>query len=238
MEQKKEQIACRTIFSITPLPAVDLSAGQCLSQCIVNTPLDAAKGLMYCSLALHMASPAKRFVPEILNFLTETLTAATSLPSSHPSTSPEQQDDAGTLVRFAPGVLSIHSTTPPSKQLQQPNSGNAQSSKKQHKQQQTSLSSLPSTPLNLLDVLNGSSSAPTESTPEATTPAAESSAEPDSLSFKLSVLHTAVSLLKEAVEGLDAEMDGLPQILNPCLKAIRSLGTSSSGLPKQLETAR
>lgn len=94
---------------ITPLA---LLLGKWLMQCPVPGPYEAALGLAVCGVALHMAAPAQRFMPEVQVYLTNLFNSFLPVGDKGSSTLNAGGLNAQGVNLFTPGVLSgVNSTT-------------------------------------------------------------------------------------------------------------------------------
>lgn len=195
----------------TPLA---LLTGKYLMQCPVNSPYQAAIGLLLAGMALHNASAAARFCPEAINFVTATLQAhlpAESAAAAAVAGGKQQHKAAAAfncVSRFTPGLLVFDSCKAAA-------ASSSKRSKKQRQQQQQDTSDQQDIPsIKLYQLLSS----------------AADDQQFASDSFKLQLLGCAVNTAFRALQLSHGCGNAAPEVLQPLCAAAEAVG-GLQGLP-------
>lgn len=213
----------------TPLA---LLMGKYLMQCPVNSPYQAALGLLLAGLALHNAAAAARFCPEAVNFVASTLrayvpcastAAAAAAAGGKQKQQPQKAAAAAAAAvsagvsRFTPGLLVLDSCSSAAATTGNGVNNSKGSSKKQRPQQQQQADVLQQEQLPSLKLYHLLSSAPD---------AAEFSVD----AFKLQLLGCAVATANRIAQLSHGCGAAAPQVLQPLLDAAEEVA-QLQGLP-------
>jgi nucleolar protein 14 len=197
----------------TPLA---LLTGKYLMQCPVNSAYQAAVGLLLAGMALHNASAAARFCPEVVNFLTAALRAyLPPEPAAAAAAGSKQQRKAAAAAfncvsRFTPGLLVFESCKAAAGAAP---AGGSKRGKKQ-RQQQAGSGQQEIASIKLYQLLSSAADDTQYSTD----------------AFKLKLLGCAVNTAFRALQLSRGCGSAVPEVLQPLCGAAEAVG-ALQGLP-------